>query len=103
MPEDVNKTPSPPLPAPTGSAPAWPNIGDDPLKVGDMELSTAIQRMRTACDLQQAGVPDQTALVWRIDINRVLSELTLMTARWNLHKQNETGQAHREEHKTQLW
>ena len=53
-----------------------------------MELITAVQRMRTACDLQQAGVPDQTALVWRMDISRVLSELTLMTARWNLHKQN---------------
>ena len=36
--------------------------------------------------MQQKGVPDQTALVWRIDIDRLRCELIVMTARWNSRK-----------------
>lgn len=80
-------TAEPPLAPAPGSA--LPDIGEDPLKASDLQLSTALCRLGKARDIQQEGVPDQTALVWRIDLMRVMDELTLMTARWNLMRQRE--------------
>ncbi len=65
--------------------PLFPDIGPDPLKHRDQVkdgVAGACERLTKALALQQAEVPDQTALVWRIDISRVLGELTLMTVRW---------------------
>jgi hypothetical protein len=56
----------------------WPDIGKDPLQNWDTMDQTpegSQNRMQSGCDMQQSGVPDQTALVWRIDINRVNGEL----------------------------
>ena len=72
-----------------GAAPCsvtWPDIGKDPLKYRDEVLGGvegADQRLSLASAVQQKGVPDQTALVWRIDIDRLICELIVMTARWN--------------------
>lgn len=67
--------------------PQFPYIGPDPLKMPRktreeqakpdewVELAPC-ERLRQATSVQQAGVPDQMALVWRIDLNRVLMELT---------------------------
>ncbi len=62
-----------------------PDIGLDPLKHRDqvkIGVEGARERLTKALCIQQPEVPDQTALVWRIDIDRVLMELTLMTSRW---------------------
>lgn len=55
---------------------AWPDIGPDPLK-GPREpgaLEKAINRVEQAYVIQQKEVPDQTALVWRWDIGRLLMD-----------------------------
>ena len=74
-----------------GSA-EWPDIGKDPLKYRDEVLGGvegAKERLGKACAVQQTGVPDQTALVWRIDLDRLMCELTVMTMRWNNGVKNE--------------
>jgi len=91
-PETVNEVPSvgtaeaqPGSGAAIGSV-EWPDIGKDPLKYRDEVLGGvegADQRLSLASAVQQKGVPDQTALVWRIDIDRLRCELIVMTARWN--------------------
>lgn len=70
----------------------WPAIGKDPLKYRDEVkggVEGAMERLGQACAVQQKGVPDQTALVWRIDLDRIRCELIVMTARWNSRKKNE--------------
>lgn len=67
------------------SAASWPDIGLDPLKHRDKVtggVEGARERLSKAVSIQQKEVPDQTLLAWRIDVSRVLDELTLMTARW---------------------
>lgn len=62
---------------------AWPDIGPDPLAnrdTVDQSTDAARARLQHACDIQQKEVPDQTALVWRIDINRVTGDLVWRTA-----------------------
>lgn len=61
---------------------SFPDIGPDPLKVsqpGDL-IEQASKRMMQASSVQQRGVPDQTGLVWRIDIMRVCGQLVWKTA-----------------------
>jgi len=70
---------------------AWPDIGLDPLKHRDEVkggVEGAKERLKQALCIQQTKVPDQAALVWRIDISRVLDELTVMTARWKHHQEH---------------
>lgn len=59
--------------------PGAPDIGPDPLKLDGEERvrygGEYVARLTAAHTIQQPGVPDQTALVWRIDLSRVLSEL----------------------------
>lgn len=57
----------------------FPDIGLDPLAYRDQVkggVAGARERLEKVTAMQQAGVPDQTALVWRIDVDRVLCELT---------------------------
>lgn len=70
----------------------WPDIGKDPLKYRDEVkggVEGAMERLGQASAVQQKGVPDQTALVWRIDLDRIRCELIVMTARWNNRPKNE--------------
>lgn len=56
---------------------AYPDIGPDPLHDdGDRSLAAATGRLFMAYAKQQAGVPSQTALVWRHDIGSVKNELS---------------------------
>jgi len=52
----------------------FPDIGPDPLKLNGEERKKAADetysRLTKAHTVQQKGVPDQTALVWRIDLSR---------------------------------
>lgn len=62
----------------------FPDIGNDPLKAdGDerreLDVSTA-DRLQKGVAQQQAGVPDQTMLASRIDVSRLLDELTMRRA-----------------------
>lgn len=71
----------------------WPDIGKDPLKYRDEVkggVEGAKERLGQACAVQQKGVPDQTALVWRIDLDRISCELIVMTARWNSRPAKDT-------------
>lgn len=67
--------------ADTGTGiPGAPDIGRDPLKLAShderMEYGSKFEeRLTLAHQIQQPGVPDQTALVWRIDLQRLLAEL----------------------------
>lgn len=52
----------------------WPDIGLDPLKHSgqvDRSPDACMKRMCSGLGRQQPHVPDQTALVWRADINQV--------------------------------
>lgn len=62
------------LPAPDT---ALPDIGPDPFKGSreDYTLANAEKRLRDALTVQQKGVPDQTALVWRCDLLKLFHEL----------------------------
>lgn len=66
------------------SANAFPDIGNDPLKVRDAindQSEASLKRLKSGLCIQQKNVPDQTALVWRIDISRVTDRLILAEAR----------------------
>lgn len=63
----------------TEPQPGWPDIGSDPMKIGSTK-EQAIERVREAYVRQQPIVPDQTALVWRWDIGRLLMEYTRLSA-----------------------
>lgn len=70
--------------------PGAPDIGPDPLKLSQHEErvtygSEYVARLTKAHAMQQPGVPDQTALVWRIDLSRVLSELIQTRVRERAH------------------
>ena len=68
----------------------FPDIGLDPLAHRDQVkggVEGAQERLNKADDIQQKGVPDQTALVWRIDLNRLRGELTLVSARLKFAKE----------------
>lgn len=58
----------------------FPDIGPDPLKLPTVEWAEAAtedstkKRLRDIYCKQQAGVPDQTALVWRIDLTRMMGK-----------------------------
>lgn len=70
---------------------ALPDIGLDPLKHRDHvdgSIEATRERLGKAVALQQQGVPDQTMLAWRIDVSRLLDELTVMMARWRTHPNN---------------
>ena len=74
------------LAAVAGEKEAFPDIGPDPLKATPHEkwvemASNYDERLFKACAVQQSGVPDQTALVWRIDLSRLRDACTLATAR----------------------
>ena len=62
----------------------FPDIGPDPLQVRDAPgrgcVEASLERVRAAHCKQQEGVPDQTALVWRIDLMRLTGELIWRTA-----------------------
>lgn len=76
------------------SAAMFPDIGPDPLKNWGTVRNDVIgarERLSKAVGLQQDGVPDQTMLAWRIDVSRVLDELTLMTARWRINQQQKAA------------
>lgn len=66
----------------------FPDIGRDPLQLSGDERKQrgCIEAVREALNapvcLQQKGVPDQTALVWRIDLSRLLDDHTVLAARW---------------------
>ncbi|WP_010218877.1 hypothetical protein [Sphingomonas sp. PAMC 26621] len=60
---------------------AFPDIGPDPMKGDQRTTEEAVARVREAYVKQQAGVPDQTALVWRWDIGVILSENTRLASR----------------------
>jgi len=71
----------------------WPDIGPDPLKdrdkVDNSEDGSRSRLIVPVC-LQQPEVPNQTALVWRIDISRVSDELIWRRAAMeSLKKQND--------------
>lgn len=57
---------------------SYPDIGPDPLKSGekDPDHDEGMERIFQAMSVQQNGVPDQTALTWRIDLSRLHGELT---------------------------
>lgn len=58
----------------------FPDIGNDPLQVRDVDgVAGAMERLGKAVSLQQPLVPNQTALVWRIDISRIRDEVTWRT------------------------
>lgn len=60
----------------------WPDIGPDPFQ-GPREndnVGCAHKRLRDAYAKQQPHVPNQTALVWRIDIGRVHQRLVQLEA-----------------------
>jgi hypothetical protein len=63
----------------------FPDIGPDPLKLDGEEREKAYDdtdaRLHKACAVQQKGVPDQTALVWRIDLSRHFANYAVMQAR----------------------
>jgi hypothetical protein len=80
-----------------------PDIGMDPLKMpretpsdeaADNCHRATRERLTQASTIQQQGVPNQTALVWRIDIDRLLAHDTwktsqadgLITAKGNLQQ-----------------
>jgi hypothetical protein len=66
-----------------GSSPgALPDIGIDPCKRErvDDPAGEAIAHIQAAYVKQQSGVPDQTALVWRGDLGKVLSQITHLRA-----------------------
>lgn len=56
------------------------DIGIDPLKHDDWKTYRSTEAMKerimNAMSIQQEGIPDQTALVWRIDISQLHSEHT---------------------------
>lgn len=60
----------------------FPDIGPDPLKTfGDayMTVNTveaAKRRLMDINNLAQPGVPDQTALVWRADLSKLINDHT---------------------------
>jgi len=63
---------------------ALPDIGVDPCQspvAGYNREEAAIARLCLARDIQQKDVPDQTALVWRIDISRLHGAFILARAR----------------------
>ncbi len=76
---------------------ALPDIGPDPMK-GDRSnrIEQATARVREAYVKQQAGVPDQTALVWRWDIGALLSEITHLTALAAMREGVDRGMVERE-------
>jgi uncharacterized coiled-coil protein SlyX len=60
----------------------WPDIGQDPLQMEKRDsFEESFARLKSGLNKQQAGVPDQTALVWRVDISRVSDEVILQRAR----------------------
>jgi hypothetical protein len=74
----------------------FPDIGSDPLKNPDNAVTAvermtadptagAMDRLAKAAAVQQPEVPDQTALVWRIDIERVRMELIWRRAAMKSH------------------
>lgn len=58
----------------------FPDIGADPLKLDGDERTTyrsddvTLARLQKATSLQQKEVPDQTALVWRADLNWLIGQ-----------------------------
>ena len=92
----TNINANPPSTLAAGSA--WPDIGLDPLKHREQVeggVEGAVKRLNQAVAIQQKEVPDQTLLAWRIDVDRVLCELIVMTARWKHspnNPQNDRGQ-----------
>jgi len=68
----------------------FPYIGQDPLKTGQHNIEHALDRLRQGASVQQKEVPDQTMLAWRIDVDRVLVELTWRRCHLpQIHVQNE--------------
>jgi len=60
----------------------FPCIGQDPLKMEKRDgFEESFVRLKSGLNIQQKGVPDQTALVWRIDISRVSDEVIIQTGR----------------------
>ena len=79
----------------------FPDIGPDPLKADGEEReklhNETRQRIEKACAIQQSGVPDQTALTWRIDLSRIRDDLTIAEARVEiLTRSNENLQSERD-------
>jgi hypothetical protein len=74
----------------------YPNIGPDPLKLpGDEYMKrnsvpAAIHELSKGVSLQQKEVPDQTALVWRADLNRLLMDHTWRTNHLPIIKSQDT-------------
>ncbi len=66
----IDVIPEPPYP--------YPDIGKDPLKFHDEAggFEESKERLQRASSVQQKLVPDQTALVWRIDLQRLLDDHT---------------------------
>lgn len=50
-------------------------LGRDPMQDGDRGLEAAEARLRLAYTLQQPFAPDQTALVWRVDLGAIRRDL----------------------------
>lgn len=69
----------------------FPDIGKDPLKFSgevDRSIDAVRTRLSKAVGLQQKEVPDQTALVWRVDLSQLDSEYIWRNAqRQGLEKQ----------------
>lgn len=57
------------------SAPKFPDIGQDPCQMRGDKENGSYDRLSLAHCIQQPLVPDQTALVWRIDLSRITGEL----------------------------
>lgn len=84
----------------------FPDIGPDPLKADGDERkrlhNETDERLTKAFTIQQSGVPDQTALVWRIDISRQHDALIIaQTQREGLRQQLLASQLR--EHRLREW
>ncbi len=65
----------------------FPNIGQDPLQFKGTLIENRVyrnkakERLKKARDIQQLGVPDQTALVWRVDLMQLFDEIAVLRGR----------------------